>query len=95
MTNDINVRGLRILALRLSGIVSGDRLPKDFGIHPEFMRCGDRHMLVKVLTSDEARALRPKSRRPHRVMVWDVACEKWQYAGKYVQHCRMVHKEEN
>ena len=90
MKNDVNVREIRTVALRLSGVVSGDKLPKNFGTHPGFVRW--HGLKVKVLTHDEACALRPESRRPHRVMVWDEVCSKWQYAGKFAQHCRMVHK---
>jgi hypothetical protein len=66
------------------------KLPAELSTHPGFIRW--RSYIVKVLSTKEARALRPKGTRPHRIFVWDALCDKWQYAGKYCQHCRSSKK---
>lgn len=68
------------------------KLPANFSTHP-WSPTIDGHNF-KALSSAEAREIQPKSTRPHRIFVWDEVCEKWQYAGKYGQHCRSkAHKE--
>ena len=54
---------------------------------------GEGMELVLLLSTADARFLRPKSARPHRIFVWDEVCKRWQYAGKFELHQRMVHKE--
>ena len=67
------------------------KLPADFGTHPAIVRVGD--LQVKVLTSADARATsKTKATRPHRILIWDDQCKRWIFAGKYVQHCDIVHR---
>ena len=40
----------------------------------------------KVISTSEAKALKPKGTRPHRIFVWCEQCRSWQYAGKFAQH---------
>jgi hypothetical protein len=80
-----------IKAVWSQGLCSGDKLPKEFSTHPSWVTVGS--LRFKVLASAEAAKLQPNSRRPHRILVWDDVCQKWQYAGKYGQHCRMIHKK--
>ena len=89
----VNVCKIREEIRRRAGMTYqvGGRLPANFGTHPAFVEIFG--IKVKVLTSKEAQLLRPGKRCPHRVMVWDEVCRKWQYAGKFEQHQRMVHKE--
>ena len=90
---DINLKEFRAYAktVWMPAQCSGDQFPKNFSTHPSWIAWGS--LRVKVLSSAEAKKLQPKSNRPHRIMVWDATCQKWQYAGKYAQHCRMIHKE--
>ena len=64
---------------------AGDQFPKTFSTHPSWVTWG--RLRVKVLSSSEAAGRQPRSRHPHRILVWDAECQKWQYAGKYAQHC--------
>ena len=90
----IDVAEIRRTILRLSGDPRSEtrgRIPVEYSTHPNWLTIGSYK--VKVLSTAEARALRPNSLRPHRIFVWDDQCSKWQYAGKYEQHKRMTHKE--
>jgi hypothetical protein len=65
------------------------KLTPEFGTHPSHFYYDG--MRFKVLTQAEAEATsKTKARRPHRILVWDWCCCRWQFAGKYAQHCGMV-----
>jgi hypothetical protein len=67
------------------------KLPADFSTHPSMVEVGG--LRFKALSQAEAQATsKTKATRPHRILVWDEQCRRWQFAGKYAQHCRMVHK---
>lgn len=64
------------------------KLPADFGTQPlTFTHDG---MTFMVLTTAGAHAVSKNrlTKRPHRILVWDEVCDKWQFAGKYAQHAR-------
>jgi hypothetical protein len=91
MSVDLKMIRRYVKSVWIAAQCSGDKLPKEFSTHPSWVTIGD--LRVKVLSSKEAKQLQPKSRRPHRIFVLDVECQKWAYAGKYAQHCRMIHKK--
>ena len=78
-------------AYRPAAIERGN-VRKEYSTHSSWLTWGT--LRIKVLSSEEAADLKPNSKRPHRIFVWDEVFEKWQYAGKYEQHCRVNgHKE--
>lgn len=62
------------------------KLPADF----ETRSFVHDKLCFKVLTTAEAREISrcKQTKRPHRILVWDGVCGKWQFAGKYAQHVR-------
>ena len=95
MFQKINVAQIRRELLKRLGDArwqTRGRLPATFFTHPAWVEIDE--LKIKVLSTADARFLRPKSARPHRIFVWDEVCKRWQYAGKFEQHQRMVHKEE-
>jgi len=102
----IDLDVVRRLALVSRGIVPKEdrwgrvtKLPAYFSTHPGFVATRDPRVLLrgqtvvrfKVLSSAEARATcKTGARRPHRILVWDELCNKWQFAGKYAQHCKFA-----
>jgi hypothetical protein len=94
MNKKINVAQIRRELLKNLGDArwqTRGRLPVNYSTHPVWQTIGS--LKIKVLSTAEAKFLKPKSRSPHRIFVWDEVCSKWQYAGKYEQHQRMIHKE--
>ena len=78
-------------------------LPQDISTHPSWIEwvaptnprrpyIGEdgKTYLIKVVSSEEAKQLNPKSVRPHRVYAWDEVCGKWVFLGKYCQHCKSI-----
>ena len=89
----IEMGEVRLAALAFMGIESAAnkyivKLPKDFGTHPSIFTYNG--MKFKVLTTAEAHATSKTKQpvRPQRILVWDEACSKWQFAGKYCQHMK-------
>lgn len=85
------------------------KLPTDFSSAPVTVQNVDQYFdredrsyklkgtyLVKVLSSDSAKATsKTRARSPHRILIWCDQHQRWVFAGKYAQHARLTHKEEN
>lgn len=53
-----------------------------------------RNLKVKVLSSAEAKECsKTKAKSPHRILIWCELHSRWVFAGKYVQHVKLTHKE--
>lgn len=93
---DIVMHAVRKAALEFAGVAYRKenyyKLPARFFVDRAFLHDG---LMFRVLSSEAAKHWsRTKAERPHRILVWDCKCNRWQFAGKYAQHCRMVHKED-
>jgi hypothetical protein len=67
-----------------------DKLPAEFSTGPVVLYWGSFEF--RVMSQAEAKEFsKTTARRPHRILVWDQKCGKWMYAGKYMQHRRIVH----
>ena len=94
MTIDLAQVRAKLLLFGLNpgkGFEKVGKLPRNFSTHPgggHHIDVGGAVLMFKVLSSDEAKRAQPKSRRPHRIFVWDDPCKRWVPAGKYAQHCR-------
>lgn len=87
--DELNVdRIRRELAKRF--LFNENKIPADFSTHPGFVDV--EGFTVKVLSTADAKRLKPNARLAYRIFVWDTHCSKWLPAGKYEQHKRLVHK---
>lgn len=87
--DDVRKKAVELMGLTFKKM-NCDKLPANFSTGPLVVQWGS--FQFKVMSSAEAKLFsKTKSRSPHRILVWDEKCQKWMFAGKYMQHRSIVH----